>query len=366
VLGRYDPKDAVIRIHAYLGEPDAVAPFALYLKMLTLTVLVHEAGHHFDDMFRSSRSRWDVRDRESHEAYAMAEEREHSISIVAPYVYETYGRELRELEDWVALHSGVKILGLGLTEGPGYELDLAIAALARSLHEGRNKDDVRVEFARALHRMGSNEEAAKIVAEVLEKDPDHALALAVQACIAACGERDFDRAESTCRRALARDPQCVDAWETLVRCFAIRESWGEAAVACEQGLASSRDPSLRVLHYMLETRVEARLLLGERAGVEAALAKMREAGLALEADVYAVVDLCWREEWSEAHTLASRLLATGRYARDLWLAAVKFESAHRLKKAHLAGVFDVRELARSQPEPFTRAWAARIGALISA
>jgi hypothetical protein len=83
--------------------------------------------------------------------------------------------------------------------------------------------------------------------------------------------------------------------------------------------------------------------------------------LPLEADVYEIVERCWREQWEDAFVRASRMLATGRY-KELWctraLKAARFESGRRLGRF----VPDLERsiLAAFDAHPFTRAWAERL------
>jgi len=258
VLGTYTFSTAGIRIHAWLCGPHVAVPIAIFLKVESLRTLVHEVAHHFDRTFRRGRPRWDVNERERDEAWAERIEDEHALGIVIPYVVEQYRSECEELAGWVAEHGGAAIDPFELVDAASRPfLDLV-----RSVLVGRPRNATRALFARSLHRIGANVYARSILRELLSRRPDDARALAVSACIAQCEAKDFGTAEQLSRRALAADPACMEAWDALVRGYAIRRMWREAAGACESAIACApvgEDPP----RYILDTLEQARGRLDE-------------------------------------------------------------------------------------------------------
>lgn len=367
-LGSYDFDGAIIRIYGWLCEPDAraVPPVALVLKVESLKTLVHEVAHHFDHTFRKRRSRWSLGDKDKHEAWAERIEGAQGADVVLPYIASTYAAETEQLERWIEVHAGVAMDTLQLL----YHEPEIFLGLARSVMSGRDPDATKVDFAAHLHRIGGNDYARAVLDKVFAHDPEHAEALAVSACILQCEHRDFAASEPICRRAIAADPGCLRAWDVLARGCAIQERWQDAALACEGGIAHTPDGE-RPAWYFVSTLAEAHLHLGDWAGVEADVARMRDRGghdADLCAEMHRVLASCWRQAWEEAQRLASSMLAGGKVDGEaiskLWLAAAKYESAHQLGRPDQAGSFDGAQLRELEDGSLTKKWAQRIRATL--
>lgn len=365
--GAYRPSSATIWLHAYVCDPADIAPFALYFKLQGLRTLLHEAAHHFDLTFRVGRSQWDVDDREKEEAWVRRREGAQAYDLIAPYIVERYESQCDELEDWIERHGGVAWSVLAfLDEGVEFTLRRAFVRLVRSVAAGADPDETRVDLARTLHEGGGNELATDALEKVLAEHPDHPRALAVRACIALCGDRDFVRSEADCRRAIDCDPGCVHAWEVLARRAAIQEDWPQAVAACERALSFLPDGDTEHGMYLFETAVEALLLLADVSRLDATIARMRTWGaddVVLFADVCELLALCWREQWDEGLHLASKLRSNRAY--DDWshkIRAARFECANRLGRPHLAGSLAEADLAMGS-RPYLRVWADRLRAL---
>jgi hypothetical protein len=361
VAGDYTRDTATIRLFAFLCDADALGPLALFFKMLNLRTLVHEAAHHFDATFRKARSRWDVRDK--NELWAERIEAEQATQIVAAYVGERYSSECRELRSWMKEHGGAALGPLVLLQEGDDAHDTAhraFLALARAVRGGGDDEAARIRFARDLHHAGENDAARQAIKRVLARRPDAPAALAVSACIAQCVDRDYKTAAALCRRALAADPSCLEAWRTLVRGHAIQQQWQAAASACEEALPHVRAGEVGTW-YLVETLAESHFRLERWADVEADVARMRAWDCEVAADAYLALARCWSERWEEAHLLAARLLAAGKHeAWRAWLAGVVFESAHRLGRPHQGGSFDAADLAALKGADFTQAWVQRM------
>lgn len=256
ILGTYKPSTAIIRLHAMVGETDPV--LTLFWKVRVLETLVHEAAHHFDVTFRRGRSRWAAVDRDKEEAWVEQLQREQAREIIVPYIKTRYPAELDALDEWVERHGGTPFFAAHLI----FLLQRPLLLLARSVLRGDDRETVRVNFARALHEHGVNDEAAAVLRSVYALRAEHPEALAVSACILNCDRTDHDEAERLCRRALALAPDCLEAWEVLVRGYAIQKRWREAAAACEDAI--SRTPAGdQPRRYFVSTLEEARSKLGD-------------------------------------------------------------------------------------------------------
>lgn len=356
LLGTYHKSTATIRLYAFVGEVDP--SLAMLWKIDALKTLVHEAAHHFDYTFRRGRSRWSTNDRSKKEAWAEQVEREQAREIIFPYVTTRYPAEMRALDEWIERHGGAPVPSYMLTR----RYDRPLMILARSVLGGDDPETTRVGFARALHAVGANDHAAAALRSVYAVRPEHPGALAVSACILHCERTDHDEAERLCRRALEVDPGCRPAWDVLVRGYAIQKRWHEAAVACEGAIAHTPAGD-RPPRYFVSTLGEAYLRLGDWRAVAAHIDWMRAHGdgWALFADMQEVLASCWSQEWERALLQATRLLAAG--AHDDWcdwLAAAKFESAHRLGRPDQAGSFNEASLRALDANAFTEEWARRI------
>ncbi|HEY6223497.1 MAG TPA: hypothetical protein VIW26_06920 [Gemmatimonadales bacterium] len=363
-LGWYKPSTATVCVHAFLCERQAVAPFVIWLRLTALRTLLHELAHHFDLTFRVGRSRWDLLDRDKEEAWADRLGGEDNDVLARRYLRDHYPDECERLQTWFQTALGVELPPVMVfLDSDELGLSHAFRRLAREVHAGVDLVAARVRFARQAHRAGVNEVASAIVQAVLAGDPAHPRALALKGCLALCCERDYAGCLASCGRALEGEPDCAEALETVVRCHATAEHWQETAEACERALQHLAVDERSCSPYVLRTLVESRMLLDDADGVRSALAQMRARPmrtLALEADVYEVIERCWREAWEEAFVRASRMLATAR--GDRWgeraLTAVRFECARRLGRS--VPDLDVSIVDRFESHPFTRAWATRL------
>lgn len=363
-LGWYRPSIATVGLHAYIGEPAAMAPFAAWLRLEALKTLLHELAHHFDLSFRTERCRWDLGDREKEEAWAARRSGAESDSIVTAYLLERYPEEVARLQTWFEAQLGVELPPIiPMIDDRPIGLRDPFRNVVLAVHEGEDIDEIRVTFARAAHREAVNDVAGRTVGAVLERKPEHPRGLALRACMSLCVMEDTAQCAADCRRALASDAGCMDALESMVRCHVKKESWPETVAACEHALAVLPLEDVELASYLLRTLVESHLLLGDSAGVDSALAQVRARGardLRINVDVYRVLDVCWRADWEEAYRLSSRLLAKYRFGPLLerWLVAARFESAHHLGKT--LEPFERSDLEALESSPFTRRWARRI------
>ena len=361
-LGTYYPRTGTIRLYGWLCDSEARAPVAMLLKLQALRVLVHEVAHHFDHAFRKGRSRWDLNDKRKHEDWAERMERELATSAVFPYIARRYAAEMEQLERWLEKHGGASVRPLQVLYYDG----CAYLTLLRAVAAGVDSDTAKGDFASALHRAGANDYARAVVAEVLGRNPEHAGALSVSACILQCEKREFAAAEPLCRRALAADPSCLRAWDVLVRGYAIQKRWQEAATACESAIVHTPDDG-RPWPYFVSVLAEAHLHLRDWSSIEADAVRLRHVAdddTEIDAEVHRVMASCWREAWDEALRRASSLLAAGKAVpggcEELWLMAAKFESAHRLGLPNQAGSFGAAKLRQLEDYSVGENWAKRI------
>ena len=362
--GTYAPGTATIRLHAWLCQPGAAGALAPLLRADALGTLSHEAAHHFDFTFRRGRSRWATNQAAKEEGWAERVERQGARAIIVPYLCERYPDEIDGLVRWTERHGGVAMSARELLL-PARQ---AVHRLARSVLGAGDSITSRVTFARELHAVGGNDRARTIVAGVLAERPEEPRALAISACILQCERHGGDESEALCRRALATTPDCGAAWDVLVRGYAIQERWAEAARACEDAIAhtpAGRPPA----RYILTTGIEAHLRLRNWAAVAADVARLRAYGSAEAAEIAAtreVLASCWSEQWELSLAQASRLLAQGHGDPAHWLAAARFESAHRLGRPGDAGGFREAQLRTMEASAFAASWARRIRAHVGA
>ena len=365
--GWYQRSSRTVCIHAVLCEVSAVAPFVVWLRLRALQTLLHELAHHFDATFRVGRSRWDLRDRAKGEAWAERLGGQDNDMLARHYLRDHYPEECERLQSWFETALGVGLLPvMALLESEDVALTIAFRRLVREVLAGGDLAGARVTFARQAHRSGINDAARAVVEVVLAGDPRHPRALALKACLALCGERDYEGCLASCRLALDTEPGCAEALETVVRCHATAERWQDTADACERALQHLPVDERSCSPYVLRTLVESRMLLDDTDGVRSALAQMRarlSGALAHDADVFEVIERCWRGAWEEAFVRASRMLANGKDDRG-WgenaLTAARFECARRLGRS-VPGL-DTSIVERFETHPFTRAWAARLRA----
>lgn len=339
VRGWYQRSSRTVCIHAFLCEVPAVAPFVVWLRLMALQTLLHELAHHFDGTFRVGRSRWDLRDRAKGEAWAERLGGEGNDMLARHYFRDHYPEECGRLQSWFETALGVGLPPvMAVLESEEVELKYAFRRLARQVVAGGDLAGARVTFARQAHRSGINDVASAVVEVVLAGDPVHPRALALKACLALCGKRDYEGCLASCRLALETEPGCAEALETVVRCHATAERWQDTADACERALQHLPVDERSCSPYVLRTLVESRMLLDDADGVRSALAQMRarlSGALADDADVFEVIERCWRGQWEEAFVRASRMLATN--TAGLWgeraLTAVRFECARRLGRS---------------------------------
>jgi hypothetical protein len=143
---------------------------------------------------------------------------------------------------------------------------------------------------------------------------------------------------------------------------AMQADWSDDEIS--EAIAGEMRRKERPRWYFVSTLAEAHLNLRDSSGVEADVARMRawgRADAARQADVYTVLALTWSEQWEQALSLASRLLATGKYGGwKEWLAAARFESAHRLGRPKQAGRLGEADIGALESHAFTEEWGRRI------
>src|SRR6185295_16485212 len=261
------------------------------------------------------------------------------------------------LQAWFQTTLGVELrLMTVLLESDDVALSRALRRLAREVHAGGDVAGARITVAREAHRARVHDVARAIADAVPAGDPAHSRALALQGCLALCCERDYEGCLACCRLALEGEPGCAEALETVVRCHATAERWPETVDACERALQQLPRDERSCSPYVLRTLVESRMLLDDADGVRLALAQMRSrlaGALALEADVYEVIERCWRGESEEVFVRASRMLASARHDES-WggelLTAARFECGRRLGRS--VPELDARIVQRFEKHPF--------------
>lgn len=273
-------------VYAFVYDRDQLpdGPWEVYLRLLMLSVLVHELGHHEDYTLRAEWGRWTTNNVHALEHHAERRESQHLDEIVIPYLRETCPDEVPDLEQWVRDHIGVSIPLVALASGEAHHQDGEISAFRRTFGTAdmafcdfvcsslNGKKDAKLDFARDLYFSKYTELALSILDATLEATPFRTDALTLKARIlvsskateGAEGAARLDEAECLVRRALKIDPKHVESWQTLLQVFERRGNCVGVIDAANQvlGLIDPEQDRNELLPA-LELRARARLRRGE-------------------------------------------------------------------------------------------------------
>jgi hypothetical protein len=249
----------------------------------------------------------------------------------------------------------------------------ALRALVAAVRAGRTRIETRLALARALHQAGYHDLALAAVARVLADHPEHPGAISVRACVAVC-RGESEQAELLCRGVLARAPDCAEAREVLARVYFAQRRWEDLAACASRGVELGAVGS-EARGRQLARRAQAWLALGRWDALSADIAALQEMTAQQEvtaqqemtdgqgprtAALLTALMLCRKGQWAEAYAESCRLLALPAFAGTAAeLAAVRFESAHRmgrLRPSYRLSARQIRRLRDNGHEP----WVARL------
>ncbi|MFY0535619.1 hypothetical protein [Nannocystis pusilla] len=365
--GLYTMQDASIRLHAFVHEPGAPGPFAIYLKLRALAVLVHELSHHYDHMFRVRGDRWRMDPGEKTEDYAETRERELVESCVVPYLHERYGDECAAFRRWELQHAGCSLpFEVLVGDWPGRPgLGGAFIGLVFALAAGEDPLDARALHADLLRLHGRDEDALQVADSVLREQPDHTAALVTRAGVALrLGLHEL--AEQSCRAALASSQEAAQLLGELL-CSQAR--WQELAGVTTRALTDFPDEGCDSRLRVLRGRARVELLELDGAAEDAAvLQRSTRHGMQHEAAIIDALRLCRGGRWEEALAAADRFHGTrGGLSRahraEAW--AVVIECELRLGRHVRRVPLDRAEIAELHGLGH-QAWVARLTAELGA
>jgi tetratricopeptide (TPR) repeat protein len=252
VLGLYRPMSGKIAVFAYVWDRDASSPlpsFVLefYLRLRSLSVLVHEVAHHHDHACRIARGRWLSDRKETFENYAERMEWAWMRDFVIPYIETKYASEWQAVREWIWRLGGAAPTLELMAGDPRYtnrngwtKLGVstadAVRDLMKAVAEGKNLLDSRLAYAWGLHYADEYERCLQISTDLVGEEPESVPALTLHADTLEHLER-FEEALAQVDHALSLDPCYAQAWQVRVRLMEGMKRWSEMLEACDRWLA---------------------------------------------------------------------------------------------------------------------------------
>jgi hypothetical protein len=245
VLGQYLQSDARIRLFGVVYD-QAMANrrlWEVWLRLGMLATLVHEVGHHFDEVRRRARGRWRADQRVLVEIYA--EQTEHDLiqSCVVPYLERTYPEQVAALKSWLHQYGGIELPLSVLAGDPRatarggrmnvssiFSLKAAVESLAIEVANGEQLVRTRTQFARDLHYADLDTEALAIIDRMIAEQTHGIGVSALQAHIYRCQKR-YDLALPLALKVVEEDAACEEAWEVLADAYEAQADWSNVVQA---------------------------------------------------------------------------------------------------------------------------------------
>ncbi len=239
ILGGYAPRTGRIYVHAYVCDPTAVPmpwpAVEAYLKLQSLSTLLHEIAHHCDRRNRVRRGRWLADRKAAKEHYAEAIEYVWVRELAIPHLERHYADEVSELRRWIAQHGGVEpslefFAGdQRITAKNGF---IRISRLTHGAFEnwvGENDlsaplSQQRLAFAEQVHYADEYELCLTIVERVLAEEPGNPVALTWKADTLTHLER-HEEARALAQELIRQDRLNSEAWWSCVRAAEHEADW---------------------------------------------------------------------------------------------------------------------------------------------
>jgi tetratricopeptide (TPR) repeat protein len=336
--GTYFSQQATIRLYAYVYAPSLPNRKILevYLRLCMLSTLLHEIAHHMQRVIQGQRGRWCVAPGELTERDAEQREYQWAQAVAAPYLEQTYPKEVKALYEWMAFHGGAAISLAALAEAPVepglWSSQIAFESLVEAVHTQQPLKETRLGFANNLYHAEHHAEALQIIERVLVDHPQDAEALTLQAHVYNRQKR-YAEAEQIALAVISSDERCVDAWKELA---AVAEAQGNWRLL-EQATTKVIELSERLQIFALGDRARARLELGQFQEAEAdmeALAAFQGKGSLVPKMVTVLKAVLllrtghFQEAWEIATVSLKRPWSTWR----CMLSAIRLEAAQHLGK----------------------------------
>lgn len=283
-LGSYKSSTGVISIYAYvldqerLQVPQAIA--ALFLRLQTLKILMHEIAHYHDEVERVRRGRWLSDRRGNFEWYAEKMEHVWADEIVVPYLERTYARECRAFRAWVRQRGGIALpLGFFVgdrrrTERSGpertvYPTSYAFEDWLKKLPGCGSREESQLALAKLLNRADRYEECLAIVDLLLATNPQDVKARACRAeTLLDLGR--YEEARDEADAVIEVRPAEHAAWRVRAILMTGMKEWADLLESCIRWEKVRPMPAwIRASCHRF--RATAHCALGEREAMEASL-----------------------------------------------------------------------------------------------
>jgi tetratricopeptide (TPR) repeat protein len=368
VLGTYNFGSATVSLHGYVYDRAAVPDRELrelYLRLHLLSTLLHELAHHVDHATRVARGRWLCIPGDKAEEFAERKEQEWTREYAVPYLQGEYPDAVRALEEWVAHHGGARI-PLSLWAEHSADLYFSIGAafqdLVVAVDAGKSLRETRLRFANDLHCAEHYDAALESVDTVLMADPHDVEALTTKGLIFERLDR-LEEAERVADAALARSPDCVDAWQVLLHVYRRMGRWDRLEAAASRVIDLSLEPWRRdgARADRATARIEMRDFLGTASDIEE-LSRSTSRLRRRRAELLRAIWLLRQGRHEDALTAAAGLMNRAKRLFEPELLAVIADASAALGRLSRSQRLDDDALARLRRRGYA-AWADRIAGL---
>lgn len=254
ILGCFTFKSGLVSIYAYVCDRSRIpVPWPLcqfYLRLHALKTFVHEIAHHHDNIARVARGRWRSDRKTTAEMYAEEMEFKWTEDIVLPYLRQTYAKEAKALQNWVAHRGGLRV-GLDFFAGDSrqtrrdglqklvFSTSGAFESWVEELPTCKTLAESRLAFAWELHYSDCYEQCLQILNKLVANFSDWIPALTCKADTLVHLEQ-FDEALLISRHVLELQPTNADAWETQGDIFECKDDWKALLENCAAWKRSGR------------------------------------------------------------------------------------------------------------------------------
>lgn len=348
--GVYAEEDASIWLYAYIYEPEGLCDRQVkehFLRLRTLSTLMHEVAHHHDRSACDRRGAWAYRSVGRREWSARNREYAWTMRYVVPYLEEAYPVETDALIQWVRAHAGAPLALSEMHDRPDelpFSTRVAIERLFDAVDAGEADRDIRLDFAHELRFAERYDEALRVIAAFIVEHPDDLCALTLQAGVYTRLRR-YEEAERVALAVVGRDSAMTDAWKELARVYRAQGLWSDLARVCETALRLPNLNNLSIQTLLIE-RASALIELGDFEHAEADIERLAQyRGEFIQRDVMSLRALLLLRTGhiEEALGLAATYPLRSRTLppRGI-LAAVRYEAAMRLRRPSEAGVLSAR------------------------